>query len=84
LACVYILFSASLNRFYIGITEGLIEDRLKKHLSDHGGFTAKAKDWRVVYKESYQNKHLALKRELQIKSWKSRVMIEGLIMRDST
>jgi putative endonuclease len=84
MACVYIIFSASLNRFYIGSTEGLIEDRLKKHLSDHAGFTAKVKDWRVVYKESYQNKHVALKREMQIKSWKSRMIIEGLIMRATT
>jgi putative endonuclease len=48
---VYILYSEILDKYYIGSTEGPIEYRLKKHLSDHKGFTGKIKDWKVVYSE---------------------------------
>jgi putative endonuclease len=41
---VYLLFSETLDKFYIGHTEMLPEERLRKHLTNHGGFTSKAKD----------------------------------------
>jgi len=75
----YILYSKSLDRYYIGCTEGSVEDRLKKHLTNHKGFTAKAKDWQIKYMEEYGDFHSALLREKQIKAWKSRVKIEELI-----
>ena len=75
----YILYSKTLNRYYIGSTDSSLEDRLKKHLSDHSGFTGKAKDWFVAYSECYKDKKDSLHRERQIKSWKSRVKIEELI-----
>ena len=73
------MFSKTLNRYYVGSTEGSIEVRLKKHLSNHKGFTGKAKDWLLVYQEEYSDKKEALIREKQIKSWKSRKQIEILI-----
>ncbi|MDN3707611.1 hypothetical protein QW060_10745 [Myroides ceti] len=36
-------------------------------------------DWQIVYTEHYSTKELAHKRELQIKSWKSRIKIQELI-----
>ena len=75
---VYILFSSSLNRYYIGSTND-VEERFKKHLSSIKGFTSKVKDWEVKYTESFETRSEALQRELQIKKWKSRVMIEKLI-----
>ena len=53
--------------------------RLKKHLTNHKGFTGKQADWTVVYTEKYINKKDAMNRERQIKKWKSRFMIEKLI-----
>jgi putative endonuclease len=79
MAYTYILYSKTLNRYYIGSTDTSPEDRLKKHLSDHSGFTGKAKDWFVVYSEYHKDKKDSLRRERQIKSWKSRVKIEELI-----
>jgi putative endonuclease len=77
---LYILFSAKLNKFYIGHTcEDDLNVRLLKHNSNHKGFTGKADDWRVVYQEIYNDKNEAYKREREIKSWKSRVKIEQLI-----
>jgi putative endonuclease len=79
MAIVYILFSPSRDRYYIGSTTMDIEERLRRHLSDHKGFTSKAKDWIVVYKEECPNKAEALIREKQVKSWKSKTMILKLI-----
>ena len=79
MATTYILFSLTLNRYYIGHTTLPIEERLHKHLTNHDGFTSKAKDWKVVYQEIYDLKESAHKRELEIKNKKSRKYIEGLI-----
>ena len=67
-----------MNHYYIGSTQN-VEERLLKHLSNHSGFTSKAKDWKLVFTEKYDDKKKALIRERQIKNWKSRKMIEGLI-----
>ena len=79
MAYVYILFSVSLNRYYIGHTTTTPLERLQKHLTNHDGFTAKAKDWTIVFQEPFHSKELALRRELAIKAKKSRAYIEKLI-----
>ena len=79
MAYTYILFSASLDRFYIGHTETSPEIRLQKHLSNHSGFTAKAKDWILVWSKSFDSKSEAFAFERKIKQWKSRKAIENLI-----
>ena len=75
---VYILYSASRHKFYAGSTADPLE-RLRKHNTDHHGFTGKTGDWEIKYQEEFVLKSVALKRENQIKSWKSRLMIEKLI-----
>ena len=77
---VYILYSASLNKYYVGSTQD-VQSRLEKHLQNHRGFTGKAKDWVLRYTETYNSKSESIKRELQIKKWKSRKMIEELIQK---
>ncbi len=74
----YILFSEKLNKYYIGST-CCLEDRINKHNSNHKGFTGGVGDWILVYKEDYEDKSQSLRRELQIKKWKSRKMIESLL-----
>ena len=76
---VYILFSDLLNKYYVGSTME-IAGRLEKHLSNHSGFTSRAKDWKLKYFEAFPTRSDAIKRELQIKRWKSRKMIEKLIV----
>jgi putative endonuclease len=78
--CVYILFSKALDSFYIGSTSNL-EVRLRKHFSNHRGFTGKSKDWEIVYKEEFSDQAVALKRERQIKCWKNGNRIRQLIAR---
>ena len=75
---VYILYSLSLNKYYVGYSSG-VGGRVYKHNAKHKGFTAAAKDWQVVYTEAFNSKAEATKREKQIKQWKSRTAIENLI-----
>jgi putative endonuclease len=76
---VYILFSNTINKYYVGFTADDMQERLRKHNSNHKGFTGRKADWVVVYKELFSTKAAALKREKEIKKWKSRKMIEQLI-----
>ncbi len=73
-----------MDKFYIGHTGGNVNDRLKKHLTEHDGFTAKSKDWQLVFTEVHESKALAYARELQIKGWKSKKMIQKLIDKHSS
>jgi putative endonuclease len=75
---VYLLFSESKNRYYIGYSSNL-KARLIRHNQKSKGFTGNTNDWKVVYTEQYNTKEEAQKRELQIKSWKSRIKIQELI-----
>ena len=74
----YILYSDQLNKYYIGHSSDL-EERLRRHNSNHKGWTGKANDWKIVYSEEFAAKDLALFREHEVKKWKSRKRIEKLI-----
>ncbi|MBN1637413.1 MAG: GIY-YIG nuclease family protein, partial [Ignavibacteriales bacterium] len=58
-------------------------NRLKKHNSNHKGFTGKTNDWKIVYSEIFQTKEKAYAREREVKKWKSRKKIETLIRKGS-
>ena len=75
---VYILFSSTKNKFYIGFTSDL-KERIIRHNQKSKGFTGKTNDWKLVYSEIHTTKPEALLREKQIKSWKSRIKIQELI-----
>jgi putative endonuclease len=79
MAITYILYSATIDKYYIGHTEDSMEERLRRHLSNHDGFTAKAKDWELVFSKTFDNKKEAHAFERQIKSWKSRKAMEKLV-----
>ena len=76
---MYIIYSKSCNRYYIGQTQN-IENRLYRHNNSGSKSTKKAKDWELVYTEYFINRSLAVARELEIKSKKSRVYINLLII----
>ena len=64
---VYILFSNTLQKYYVGFTSMSMEERLSRHLCGHGGYTSKAKDWKIVYTEMLEDKSQVLIKEKQIK-----------------
>jgi putative endonuclease len=46
------------------------------------GFTSRAKDWELKYFETFLSRTEAVRREMAIKKWKSRKMIEKLIRKE--
>jgi putative endonuclease len=75
----YIIFSSTLNKYYVGSTGDELQERLRRHNTDHKGFTGGTGDWKVKYFETFSTKKEALKREKIIKGWKSRKLIVKLI-----
>ena len=77
----YIIFSKTLNRFYIGVCHDDLEERIKKHNEHSYGsnrFTAKANDWELFLKIDCENFKEAVKIEKHIKSMKSSQYIKNL------
>ena len=75
---VYILYSTTKDKFYIGYTSDLNE-RIIRHNQKSKGFTGSTNDWELKYYETFENKNDAINREKQIKSWKSKIKIKELI-----
>ena len=77
---VYILYSTSCNKYYIGATIGEIENRLQNHINEIYGhsFTTIAKDWIIYYSLYCKDMKQALQIEKHIKRMKSRKYIENL------
>ena len=74
----YILQSLISNRYYMGSCAN-IEDRLHKHNNGEVESTKAFMPWKLVYRESFQTRREAVKRERQLKSWKSQKALEKLI-----
>ncbi len=75
---IYILYSKSFDRYYVGSTEN-VELRLYRHNSKMVASTKKYITWVVVHTEQFSSRSDAVKRENQIKKMKSRKYIESLI-----
>ena len=75
----YILYSPSINKYYIGETEDL-ESRLELHNNGYfdKSYTTKAKDWKLFYSIYCESRSQARKIEKHIKNMKSRKYIENL------
>ncbi len=76
---VYVLRSLINGKFYTGYT-GDIEKRLKQHNSGSGGrFTKLNKPFELVYKEEYDDKYVAQKRERELKTSKGRYLVKKIV-----
>ena len=80
---VYILFSPSHNKIYIGYTSDL-ENRLlsHNHLSPKG-YTVRYRPWVLIHTEVFHTKLEEMKREKELKSGQGRKFIWELIRRGS-
>ena len=63
----YILYSSDLDRYYTGYSSMTADARLSYHLTNHKGYTMRAKDWVIVYVEEHEEKEMALESERKIK-----------------
>jgi putative endonuclease len=80
---VYVIQNERSNRIYIGQTADL-ETRLNRHnrkLSNKStSFTSKNRGtWKVVYKENYDTREKAFKREKELKSFRGREFVKSKI-----
>jgi putative endonuclease len=75
---VYIIYSKSINKFYVGSCQDL-DQRINDHLNSRSKFTKVAKDWILKYSEEFETRTEAVQREMKIKKMKSRTYIENLI-----
>ena len=76
--CTYIIYSETIESYYIGMTSNT-DERIRKHNGKSKGFTNRANDWKFVYSKSFSDKASALKHEKQIKSWKSKDRIKRFL-----
>ena len=77
----YILYSPKLNRFYTGICQSDLKERIQKH-NDHSygnhRFTAKTSDWELFLSIECKTFAMARRLELHIKKMKSSKYIGNL------
>jgi len=80
LYCCYILYSKSVDQYYVGYTCD-IEDRIKQHNERYFGsasFTSKTNDWELFLLIPCSSIKQAIHLEYVIKKMKSRKYIENL------
>ena len=78
---VYVLESLIDGSYYIGVTNNL-NKRLSYHNEGKSNYTSKKMPWRLKYTEEYKNISEALRRERQLKGWKSHRAINKLINKE--
>ena len=71
---VYILYSKSRDRFYVGQTKD-VGDRFIRHNTGKSKSTRSGRPWRLVYAEKHPSRSEAMTREKQIKAMKDRSLI---------
>ena len=76
---VYILFSPSHNKIYIGYTSDLEKRLLSHNLLAHKGYTVRYRPWVLIHTEVFNTKLEAMKREKELKSGRGRKFIWELI-----
>jgi putative endonuclease len=75
---VYILRSKKDGSFYVGQTNNLA-DRLLRHNSGYNRFTRPRTPYELVYKEEFNSRSDAVRREMKIKSYKGGQLFKNLI-----
>lgn len=78
-AC-YIIYSASLDKFYTGITQESVESRLEMHKESGYGnhYTSQSSDWEIFLVIPYASVSQSIKIERHIKKMKSKKYIQNL------
>ncbi len=75
---VYILQSLKDGSYYIGQTNN-VSNRLERHNSRRQLATRSKIPWELVYTETFSTRSQAVRREREIKNWKSRQAIKELL-----
>ncbi|MBC7775337.1 MAG: GIY-YIG nuclease family protein [Phycisphaerae bacterium] len=65
---VYVLYSPSHKKIYIGFTSKLEQRLLSHNELGKKGFTLKYRPWEVIYTEAFETKKEAMQREKSLKT----------------
>ena len=76
---VYVLFSKDYSKIYIGFTSDLQQRLISHNELGKKGWTIKFRPWQLIYKEEYQLKVDAIKREKELKTATGRKFIWSMI-----
>ena len=78
-ACyLYVLYSPTIDQYYIGISHD-VEERLHYHNSSYKGWTRRGRPWHVVFSRLFESKKQAKVWEKWLKSQKDRRIIEKVV-----
>ena len=75
---VYVLISESYNQHYVGSTQDL-EKRIWALNEGLSRFTKGRRPWKLIYKEKYDTRSEAMKRERFLKSGQGRELLKKLV-----
>ena len=75
---VHILYSQINDRYYIGQTQN-VQSRFNRHESGYVKSTKRFRPWTLVHSERFCSRAGAMKRERELKSWKSKIKIKELV-----
>jgi putative endonuclease len=78
---VYILKSIKDGSYYIGQTSNL-KERLKQHNRGYSSFTKLRKPYELIYKNSFETRKEAVKKERELKKKKSKIWIDNFIIKN--
>jgi putative endonuclease len=79
---VYVLYSPSANKFYVGYTSNLESRILSHNVYGTKDWTKRHRPWNLVYTESYESKSKALKREKELKTGVGREFIRKMFCKE--
>jgi putative endonuclease len=75
---LYIIYSESIDQFYIGISSNP-DARLLSHNISNKGWTKRGRPWKLAFKKEFENKAIAQKWERFVKNQKRRDVIKLII-----
>jgi len=76
---VYVLYSKSYDKIYIGFTADLEQRFLSHNELGKKGWTIKFRPWEIIYKEIFATKTEAMRREKELKTATGRDFIRTFI-----
>lgn len=79
---VYVLYSASFKKIYIGFTSNLEERLLSHNILGVKGWTIKYRPWTVIHTETFEMKKDAMAREKELKTGKGREWIHEVLLKN--
>ena len=79
---VYVLYSPSADKFYVGYTSNLESRLLSHNLLGTKDWTKRYRPWDLVYTEPYETKSSALKREKVLKTGVGREFIRKMFCKE--